>query len=408
MLSYNGAEEICKTLFNAGFTAYFAGGWVRDKLLGNPSDDIDIATSAPPHIIQQLFSKTIPVGIAFGVVIVVKEGLQFEVSTFRKDLPYVDGRHPEGIDFSTAEKDAQRRDFTVNGMFYDPLTQTVIDFVGGKEDLNRKIIRAIGNPHERFQEDRLRMIRAVRFASRLGFHLEENTASAIKAFAHDLLPSVSMERIWQELCKMAKYHHFDQSLISLHQLGLLHVIFPELQHISSATLSERVSLFAHFPIETPTIAYLLELFPEMSLEDRLNLCNFLKTSSEEKKLVEFFAKAETLLKSSHIDLYDWAYFYAHPLASLFVGIAAAKKKGKERLIFAKEHVEREHSLSQHIHRIQRKTPLVTSEHLKQLGIKPGIQMGHLLKRAEQISINDDLHDLDAVLKKLKNEIPDSS
>jgi poly(A) polymerase len=147
------ATEICKTLLDHGYIAYFAGGWVRDLLLGRQTDEIDIATSAPPYIIQELFPKTIPVGIAFGVVIVVKEGINFEVTTFRKDHIYIDGRHPTGIDFSTPKKDAERRDFTINGMFYDPLTQTIYDYIGGQEDLKNGIIRAIGNAHERFLED---------------------------------------------------------------------------------------------------------------------------------------------------------------------------------------------------------------------------------------------------------------
>ncbi len=163
---------------------------MRDLLLHKSSHEIDIATSAPPHIIQHLFPRTVAVGIQFGVIVVVLEGINFEVTTFRKDHPYQDGRHPEGVDYSTPEKDAERRDFTINGMFYDPLTEIIYDFVGGKEDLKRKVIRAIGNPHARFAEDRLRMIRAVRFAARLGFEIESETAKAIEEHAHHLFPAV--------------------------------------------------------------------------------------------------------------------------------------------------------------------------------------------------------------------------
>ncbi|MFC2049432.1 CCA tRNA nucleotidyltransferase [Chlamydiota bacterium] len=405
MLSYNAAEEICKTLFNAGFTAYFAGGWVRDHLLGHPSEEIDIATSAPPETIQRLFHKTIPVGIAFGVVIVVKENHHFEVSTFRKDHPYKDGRHPEGVDFSTAEKDAQRRDFTINGMFYDPLTQTIHDYVGGRDDLHKKVVRAIGHPHERFAEDRLRMIRAVRFASRLRFHLDETTASAITAYAPTLLPAVSMERIWQELCKMAAYPHFDEALSMLHRLGLLGIIFPVLKNVTSEEISRRVAPFAHFPTAAPAMAYLLELFPDLPLEGKLELCLYLKTSLQERKLVEFFEAAKNLFSSAEREAYDWAYFYSHPLSDLYLGIEAAKRT--KRIAFIEEHLERRDHLLPHIQRIQAKTPLLTSAHLAQAGVEAGKKMGLLLKRAEQIAINENLDRPEDVLKRLQNEISDS-
>ena len=156
------ARYIVDTLAKAGFVAYYAGGWVRDFLLGHPSDDIDIATNAPPETIQALFPKTVPIGIAFGIVLVIVEGHPYEVATFRNDLEYQDGRRPLRIEFTTAEEDAKRRDFTINGMFYDPLQKTVLDFVGGQQDLQKQLVRAIGNPHARIAEDRLRMIRAIR------------------------------------------------------------------------------------------------------------------------------------------------------------------------------------------------------------------------------------------------------
>ena len=169
------ATAIVRKLVAAGYTAYFAGGWVRDYLMGHPSEDIDLATDAPPEKIIDLFPKTLLVGVAFGVVVVIVDGHQFEVATFRRDIDYADGRKPSKIELSTAEEDAFRRDFTINGMFYDPLTNQILDYVGGQEDLKKKIIRAIGNPHKRIQEDRLRMIRAVRLSCRFDFQIEEKT-----------------------------------------------------------------------------------------------------------------------------------------------------------------------------------------------------------------------------------------
>ena len=190
------ATAIVRKLVAAGYTAYFAGGWVRDYLMGHPSEDIDIATDAPPEKIIDLFPKTLLVGVAFGVVVVIVDGHQFEVATFRRDIDYADGRKPSKIELSTAEEDAFRRDFTINGMFYDPLEDVFHDFVKGKEDIQHGVIRAIGNADERFVEDRLRMIRAVRFAARFAFNISSETQSAIEANADTLFPAVAMERIW--------------------------------------------------------------------------------------------------------------------------------------------------------------------------------------------------------------------
>ncbi len=382
------ATSICQTLFEAGYTAYFAGGFVRDLLLGTASDEIDIATSAPPSAIQKLFPRTIPVGISFGVVIVVYEGVNFEVATFRRDHPYHDGRHPDGVDFSTPEKDALRRDFTINGMFYDPLSDSVYDYVGGQEDLKNRLIRAIGNPEARFTEDRLRMVRAVRFAARLGFTIDKGTEKAIQKLAATLFPSVSMERIWQEFCKMASYPHFDQALITLQRLGLLSIIFPNLQRVEIEQLVKR---FSYFPLECPTIVYLLQLFPQATLEEHLELCDYLKTSNDEKKLVTFFSQP------TPNELYEWAHFYAHPHSTLFIEVEAAKLDPPQRGQFLEEHEKRRKKLSKHIKRIEEKRPLVSSVLLREHGIKPGPRMGELLKQAEEIAINEDIHSAEEVL-----------
>lgn len=389
------ATSICRILFESGYVAYFAGGWVRDLLLKQPTDEIDIATSAPPEVVQKLFPKTIPVGVAFGVIIVVIDGVNFEVTTFRKDHSYHDGRHPDGIDFSTPEKDALRRDFTINGMFYDPLTKTIYDYVGGQQDLKKKIIRAIGDPRHRFMEDRLRMIRAIRFSSRLKFQIEEKTAEAIHEQASTLFPSVSMERIWQELTKMAASHHFDQALITMEKLGLLQIIFPQLK----TSIEKYVAPFPYFPSDCPPIIYILELFPKTSLEECLALCDYLKTTNEDKKLVAFFIES----KKPPEQPYDWAHFYAHPNADLFLRVQAAKILPPDRESFMKEHEARRTFLNTHIDRIRKRQPLVTAAMLQKRGIKPGKEMGLLLKKAEQIAINFNLNSSEEVLKTLLKE-----
>ena len=182
--------SIVKQLRERGFQALFAGGWVRDYLLGKRGMDVDIATDATPQEIAEIFEKTVPVGANFGVMIVVVEGTPYEVATFRRDGNYVDGRHPVTVEFSEACEDAQRRDFTINGMFYDPIENKVIDYVHGQEDLSKKILKAIGNPEARFREDHLRMLRAVRFATRLGFALDPATAAAIQKALKELLKNL--------------------------------------------------------------------------------------------------------------------------------------------------------------------------------------------------------------------------
>jgi poly(A) polymerase len=195
------AQEIVATLQHAGFAAFWVGGCVRDFLLGREPQDFDIATDAKPEQVEKLFSKTIPVGRKFGVVIVVEGGQQFQVATFRAEADYQDGRRPEKVVFANAEADASRRDFTVNGLFYDPLTQKIHDWVGGEKDLRAKIIRTIGAPAERFGEDHLRLLRAVRFAARLGFEIEPKTFAAIQALAPKI-KIISAERVREELIKL--------------------------------------------------------------------------------------------------------------------------------------------------------------------------------------------------------------
>ncbi|MFM8807534.1 MAG: CCA tRNA nucleotidyltransferase, partial [Chthoniobacterales bacterium] len=187
------ATDIARHLQQAGHTAYFAGGCVRDELLGLDPHDYDIATSAKPTEVQQLFPHTQAVGAHFGVILVMEHGRAFEVATFRSDHEYIDGRRPEMVTFSTPEEDAARRDFTINGMFHDPVTDKFIDFVGGQADLKSKTLRAIGDPVARFREDKLRLLRAIRFAARFGYEIDPATWDAIKAHAADI-HAVSAER----------------------------------------------------------------------------------------------------------------------------------------------------------------------------------------------------------------------
>ena len=219
------ATAVVRTLRAAGHTAYFAGGCVRDTLLGLTPKDYDVATDAPPQRVRQLFRNTQAVGAAFGVILVRLGQSVIEVATFRTDGTYTDGRRPDTVTFATAEADAKRRDFTINGLFMDPLDgDRVIDYVGGRADLDAKLIRAIGNPDERFAEDHLRMLRAVRFAARLGFNIEEATAEAIREHAQEL-PRVSPERVGDEMRRMLTGDGRGTAFELLHQVHLASPVF---------------------------------------------------------------------------------------------------------------------------------------------------------------------------------------
>ena len=230
LLKKQHALEILRELRVRGFEAYFVGGCVRDFLLKKNPKDFDIATNATPSEVEKIFPKTVPVGVQFGVMIVVKEDLPFEVATFRTDEGYLDGRHPTGVKFTDAREDAIRRDFTVNGLFYDPMEKRVLDWVEGQKDLKKKLIRAIGDPKKRFTEDKLRMLRAVRFASVLGFKVEPKTFAAIKKLAGGI-KTVSHERVRDELIKMFTGPDPALALELLDKAGLLKHVLPEVERM---------------------------------------------------------------------------------------------------------------------------------------------------------------------------------
>ena len=222
------ATRLVERLRAASHDALFAGGCVRDRLLGKEAHDIDIATSARPEEIQKLFPRTVAVGAQFGVIVVLEDGGEFQVATFRSDGAYRDGRHPESVAFTNAEGDARRRDFTVNGLFFDPLTRQILDFVGGEADLRAGILRSIGDPHARFAEDKLRLIRCVRFAASLGFEIEAETWRALVERAPEIT-AVSAERIRDELVKIFTQPSRVRGFDLLDQSGLLAILLPEVE-----------------------------------------------------------------------------------------------------------------------------------------------------------------------------------
>ena len=219
--------DLLRRLQEAGHEAYLVGGCVRDELRGMAPQDYDMATSARPEEVEALFPQTHAVGKSFGVILVVEHGHTFEVATFRAESDYTDGRRPNTVTFSDAQTDASRRDFTVNGLFMDPLSDTVHDWVGGQEDLEKRRLRTIGHPTERFNEDHLRLLRAVRLAAQLDFEIDPATFAAVRDMA-DHITRVSAERIRDELLKLFRPPYAARGLDLLHESGLLVQILPEL------------------------------------------------------------------------------------------------------------------------------------------------------------------------------------
>ena len=222
------ARAIVQRLHDAGHVALYAGGCVRDRLMGVEPHDYDVATDARPEQVQALFRRTVAVGSHFGVIVVLDGSYEFQVATFRNDGQYIDGRHPATVSFSTPEQDAERRDFTINGLFFDPLTDRLIDYVHGQRDLDARVLRAIGNPSDRFREDRLRMLRAVRFATTLGFDIDGPTWRAVCENATHIR-EISAERIREELMKILLSPRRVRGFDLLDESGLLREILPEIE-----------------------------------------------------------------------------------------------------------------------------------------------------------------------------------
>ncbi len=259
------AVFIVQRLRQEGYEAYFAGGCVRDMLLDKAPQDYDITTSAHPEDVQRLFGETIPVGAQFGVILVLIDGQRFEVASFRHDGPYLDGRRPSHVRYGSLEEDVSRRDFTINGMIYDPVTDRVIDLVEGRQDLKQRRIRAIGDAERRFEEDRLRMIRAVRFAASMDFTIEDATFAAIERLA-PTITDIAWERIGDEITRILTEGGAHRGFMLMDESGLLKVLLPEIDalkgtwqspdyHPEGDVFTHTMLLLNHLEAPSETLAY---------------------------------------------------------------------------------------------------------------------------------------------------------
>ncbi|MDB5325447.1 MAG: tRNA nucleotidyltransferase [Phycisphaerales bacterium] len=408
------ATTVVTTLRAAGHVAYFAGGCVRDRLLGLPAKDYDVATDAPPDRVRQLFKKTQAVGAAFGVILVRLGGTMIEVATFRSDGAYEDGRRPESVTFSTAEQDAQRRDFTINGLFFDPIESKVIDYVGGQADLSAKVLRAIGDPTARLMEDHLRLLRAVRFAARFGLTIEPATAAAMNA-ASPLLPKISAERIADELRRILTVPTHEAGYRLLWQHGLLRPILPRLAG-DNTRLDEHHSLLLRlepgeavaFPIAC--LAMLLDVRWQAG-EARDDLVSYL-APAEAAKLV---ALARQTFRLSNDDLETIADIARH-----VHGVLATPSPDDARLkrFLARPSADQARQLLDAIADVGTQTgriealqprfeklslgevappPLLTGDTLIRAGYRPGVWFKHVLDAVYDAQLNGLLADPDAAI-----------
>ncbi len=430
------AAKIVSRLQAAGFTAYWVGGCVRDSLLGREPKDYDIATSATPDQVEKVFERTIAVGRKFGVIIVLLEGHEFQVATFRAEGDYKDNRHPEKVSFSNAQADASRRDFTVNGLFFDPLQNKLHDWVGGEADLRAKLLRTIGAPEERFAEDHLRMLRAVRFAAQLDFQIEAGTFAALQANAPKIL-TVSAERIREELMKLFRPPHAARGLDLLRDSGLLEQVLSEIAATihcqQSPDYHPEGSVYNHIRLmlselppdasaELPWTALLHDVAkPVTATTDRHT--GAIHFYGHEKVGAEMAAAILHRLKFSRQETDDIVATVLHHMQ--FKDVKGMKKSTVRRMLMREtfplelalhrldclgshrrlDHydfmVEQGKELAEqpHVH-----PPLLTGDDLQALGIKPGPAMGQLLAEIREKQLQDELKTADEAREWVKSRL----
>jgi poly(A) polymerase len=401
------AVDVVRRLQAAGFRALWNGGCVRDFLMGRVPKDYDVATDARPEAVRQLFGhrRTLAVGASFGVIIVLgsKEAGNIEVATFRTEGPYLDGRRPEHVDFAGPEEDAQRRDFTINGMFYDPISEQVLDYVGGEKDLAAGVVRAIGRASDRMTEDKLRMLRAVRFAATLDFQLDPATAEAVRAMARQI-HVVSAERIAQELKKMLVDPHRRRAMELARDTHLLLEILPELKPVLDepdgvaweATL-RRLRLLEQPRFELATAA-LLAGVPHMAPHGTSSrresgvsraICKRLRLSNEESDSIGWLlAHLPDVLNSATKSLAQLKRILAHPDARDLLELARVDRLATDGNLSGVMHCE------ELLHRTppEKLDPpaLVTGDDLIALDLQPGKRFREILDAVREAQLNDEI------------------
>ena len=385
MTHKDAAIEIIKRLRHDGFTALMAGGCVRDMLLGRAAKDYDVATSAHPEEVSKLFHRTIKVGAKFGVVIVLIKNVQVEVATFRTEGGYLDGRHPSQVAFADAKEDASRRDFTINGMFYDPIEEKMIDYVGGQKDVQRCVLRTIGDADTRFGEDYLRMLRAIRFSMQLGFEIEKATWLAIcKTAPH--IRRISGERIAMELETLLTHPNRGEGFSKLIESGLAVPIFSK---VAAEQMKYGVSVVGRLRKRVDFSLALAAVFAGCEVELAIEQCEALKLSTDRYKHIRFLLGHRGVLLDADMPLAALKKLMARPyfldLYELQRAIQRAEKKPVSALIKIKK---RARALAGEN---LTPTPLLNGHELITLGAIPGPQVGELAEELYVEQLSGNLH-----------------
>lgn len=421
------AKKIIEKLRNHDYQAYFAGGCVRDILMGAEPKDYDIVTSAKPDEVEKILPKTIAVGKEFGVIVAIEGKYQFEIATFRSEGKYSDLRRPDKVFWSDAEHDAMRRDFTINGMFYSPVSGRVIDYVNGQEDLKNKTIRFIGNPDDRIKEDNLRILRAVRFKNTLGFSYEKRTYEAIKNNAN-CIESVSAERVRDEINKMLAHRNRAEAIKDLEETGLLKYILPEISrlkglpepeifHKEGDTFTHTLLAIKYLPADSPLYLiwsvllhdsgkYATITFPK-DKNDRIRfnkhvkysagiasvIARRLKFSNYERKTIVWLVKSHMIIGDiPKMGLAKQRRWLMHPWFPSLLELAKADAQGTlpVRMDLYRKNMKL-YEEAKKLHQEEKKQPkfkpLVTGKDLiYEFKLEPGPQIGKLLKVLEDAQL----------------------
>ena len=364
---------------------------MRDALLGHTPKDLDIATAAPPEVVEASFPQTLAVGKAFGTIVVIEDSTNFEVTTFRREGPYKDGRHPDHVEFTDMKEDAGRRDFTVNAMFYDPISEQIFDFADGVRDLEKSVLRTVGRAEERFQEDRLRMLRAARFVAQLGFVLDAHALKAIQA-QHAAIAQVSAERVFNEMRRLLQSSHSAQGLKILRASELQNEVWPE---IKNADL-DRLGRFPHFAKWEATFAAVHLLAGSSEVEPRLRAW---KGPRESLRLVQSYMNGCKLLMNPESSRAARVRVIGSPEFAEILGLAGGLLESEAKIeAWIGEFLEvsdRKGSLP---------PPFLNGQDLIDLGVPPGERMGSLLKALYDAQLEGDLQSREEALSRVKKSI----
>ena len=432
------ATEMVRILQEKGFTAYFAGGCVRDSILGQTPLDYDIATSALPGEVEEIFDKTRAVGSHFGVMLVLRDAYWFEVATFRNEGAYSDGRHPDSVEFSTAQEDALRRDFTINGLFEDPITGEIIDHVEGKKDITGRVIRAIGDPHQRFSEDHLRLLRAVRFSARLGYRIDEQTLDAVrKGAANNDLEKISAERIRDEFSLMMLDENRLAAFDLLVETGLMQSIIPEILDLRGCEqppqfhpegdvfIHTRMMLEEYGKSGPPPGIEPLHLILSILLHDIAKPATFSYDEDEERIRFNGHDKVGAEMAGGILRRLKYPNSAVEAVTAIVANHMAFKDVQHMRVAKIKRFMDRETYLDEmELHRIDClcswggldnyefllakqeefanepiiPQPLLNGHDLISLGMEPGAEIGAILRNIQDLQLEGTLKDRDAALQ----------